>query len=146
MVFQYVKLQGISVRSAIRTEQARVRFLSRMHSYVVGESIFSARAIGTVRTKERFLSSMCAYVFGHVIFPIRGIATEGALVKLADASPPAKPRTITVQSHLLGTPILIIVINYSNRCCHINMVFRKCEQTHSKSCGTPHITPPRVPL
>lgn len=126
MVFQYVKLQSISVRSTVRTYQARVWLLSRMHSYVVSESIFSARAIGTVRTKEGFLSGVCSYVFGHVIFPIRGITTEGALVKLADASPPAKPRTITVQSHLLGTPILVIVINNSNKCCHINMAVKEC--------------------
>ncbi|MPC10335.1 hypothetical protein E2C01_002970 [Portunus trituberculatus] len=99
----YVKLQGISVRGPIGTEQARVWLLPR-------------------------------------------IATEGALVKLADASPPAKPRTITVQSHLLGTPILVTDINYSNKCCHINMALKKCEQTPSTSCGTPHITPPCVLL
>lgn len=109
-----MELQSISVRSTVGTEQAGVRLLPRMHSNVVSECVLSARPIGTVRAKERFFSSVCTYMFSHVIFPIGGIATEGALVKLADASPPAKPRTITVQSHLLGTPILVIVISNSH--------------------------------
>lgn len=115
VVLQHVELQSISVRSTVGAEQAGVGLLPCVYSNVVIERVLCASAIGTMRTKERFFSCVRAYVFSHVIFPIGRIATEGTLVKLADASPPAKPRTITVQSHLLGTPSLVIVISSSHK-------------------------------
>lgn len=115
VVLQHVELQSISVRSTVRTEQAGVGLLPSVYSNMVIKSVLCASAIRTMRTEERFFSCVCTYVFGHVIFPIRRIATEGTPVKLADASPPAKSRTITVQSHLLGTPNLVIVISSSHK-------------------------------
>lgn len=110
-----MELQSISVRGTVGADQAGVGLLPCVYSNVVIERVFCASTIGTMRTEERFFSSVSAYVFGHVIFPIGGIATGGTLVKLGDASPPAKPRTITVQSHLLGTPSLVIVISSSHQ-------------------------------
>lgn len=134
-----MELQGISVRRTVRAAGTRIRLLPRVYSYVVIQRVLSAGTVGAVRAKKGLFSRMRAYVFGHVVFPIGGIVTEGTLVELAGDSPSAKPRPITVQFHLLGTPSLVIVIISSSS--HIILSHQgELKQWHTRTQGTSHTT------
>lgn len=96
------------------TQPTGVRIHASVCADVLSHIILRSSSISTIGASKWFLSSMGTNVFGHVVFPNCGILTVGTLMHLAASPSPAIPRTITDQSHLSGTPILITVI--TKRC------------------------------
>lgn len=108
------------------TQPTGVRIQASVRADVLSHVILRCSSISTIGASKRFLSSMGTNVFGHVVFPNCGIRTVGTLMHLAASPSPAIPRTITEQSHLSGTPILITVIT--------KKIFIMMKITHNKLC------------
>lgn len=111
----------------MRAQSACKRFLPSVSPYMSYQTILSSRRERAMGTGERFLPSVSAQVVFQTSCKFCRVWAIRALMDLVGGGSPlgqcrswderqGKPRVITVQPHLLGTPSLLTLSIRSTKC------------------------------